>query len=120
MPNLIPEGAAALITAIAGAASAATGIYESTKGAPATPGMSATDKLKAKLDAQKRTDAMIANQAPNVTGATGGGVSPQYTAKVAATSQGLPFNPGDIESEQLKAVLGNMFGESGSGGGTFG
>ena len=89
-------------------------------GQPSAPaGPSAMDQLKAKLAQKNQTDARIANQAPNILEATGGGVSPQYTAKVAATSQGLPFNPGDVESAQLKDILGNMFGESG-GGGTFG
>lgn len=114
----------AVIAAIISAASTATvgGLQLAGVGQPSAPtatGPSAADQLKAKLAQQKQTAAMIANEAPNIEGATGGGVSPQYTAKVAATSQGVPFNPGDIDSDQLKALFGNMFGGSEGGGGTF-
>lgn len=116
MPGI---GLATLASLISAGVGAGTSIYEATKGAPSVPGPSPMDQLKAKLAEQKQTDALIASRSPDILERAGGGVSPQYTAKVAATSEGVPFNPGDVESAQLKAILGNMFGESG-GGGTFG
>ena len=120
MPFLIPL--VPVITAIAAAGSAAVGIDElvnrpGTQTAPATP----TGPQPLTQPQSQAVKAAVGQEAPDITAATGGSVSPAYTLALSQLFGGTANTPGSSGSAQ--GVINQIFGlggGSGVGGGTGG